>query len=49
MAANEYEGLDRGFEVEAEGSARVRDTKDRMEGCKAFLSPSFLLIGHDIP
>jgi len=37
MAAGEYEGLDKGLEVEAEGSARVRETKDRMEGFNAFL------------
>jgi enoyl-CoA hydratase/carnithine racemase len=37
MAAGDYEGLERGFEVEAEGSARVRDSKDRMEGFQAFL------------
>lgn len=37
MAAGAYEGLDKGLEVEAEGSARVRETKDRMEGFNAFL------------
>lgn len=37
MAAGEYEGLDRGLEVESEGSARVRESKDRMEGFQAFL------------
>ncbi len=37
MTAGEYEGLDKGIEVEAEGSARVRETKDRMEGFNAFL------------
>ena len=37
MAAGEYEGLDKGLEVEAEGSARVRESKDRMEGFNAFL------------
>jgi len=37
MAAGEYEGLDKGLKVEAEGSARVRETKDRMEGFNAFL------------
>lgn len=37
MAAGEYEGLDKGLEVEAEGSVRVRETKDRMEGFNAFL------------
>ena len=36
MAAGEYEGLDRGLDVEAEGGARVRETKDCMEGFKAF-------------
>jgi enoyl-CoA hydratase/carnithine racemase len=37
MAAGEYEGLDRGLEVESDGSAACRDTKDRDEGFKAFL------------
>jgi enoyl-CoA hydratase/carnithine racemase len=37
MAAGEYEGLERGLEAEAEGSGRVRETKDRMEGFQAFL------------
>jgi len=37
MSAGDYEGLERGLEVESEGSARVRDTKDRMEGFQAFL------------
>jgi len=37
MAAGEYEGLERGFEVEAEGSARVRDSNDCIEGFQAFL------------
>jgi len=37
MAAGEYEGLDKGLEVKAEGSARVRETKDPMEGFNAFL------------
>ncbi len=37
MAAGEYEGLERGLSVEAEGSLRVRDTKDRLEGFNAFL------------
>ena len=37
MAAGEYEGLDKGLDVEAEGSARVRETKDRIEGFNAFL------------
>jgi len=37
MATGEYEGLLKGLEAEAEGSIRVRDSKDRMEGFKAFL------------
>ena len=37
MSAGEYEGLQRGLQVEDEGSARVRETKDRVEGFKAFL------------
>jgi enoyl-CoA hydratase/carnithine racemase len=37
MSAGEYEGLERGLAVESEGSARVRDSKDRMEGFQAFL------------
>ena len=37
MAAGEYEGLDKGLHVEAQGSSRVRETKDRMEGFTAFL------------
>ena len=37
MSAGEYEGLQRGLQVEDEGSARVRETKDRIEGFKAFL------------
>jgi enoyl-CoA hydratase/carnithine racemase len=37
MAAGEYEGLDKGLDVEAEGSVRVRETKDRLEGFNAFL------------
>jgi enoyl-CoA hydratase/carnithine racemase len=37
MAAGEYEGLERGLEVESKGSARVRDSNDRMEGFQAFL------------
>ena len=31
MAAGEYEGLEKGLHVEAEGSVRVRETKDRIE------------------
>ncbi|MFC1535047.1 enoyl-CoA hydratase/isomerase family protein, partial [Thermodesulfobacteriota bacterium] len=37
MAAGMYEGLDSGLDVEAEGSAAMRSTKDREEGFKAFL------------
>ncbi len=37
MAAGNYEGLDKGLNVEAEGSTRVRETKDRVEGFTAFL------------
>jgi len=37
MSAGDYEGLERGLEVEADGSAAVRETKDREEGFKAFL------------
>lgn len=37
MTAGEYEGMDRGLEVESDGSAACRDTKDRNEGFKAFL------------
>ena len=37
MAAGQYEGLDEGLRVEAEGSARVRETEDRNEGFAAFL------------
>ena len=37
MAAGEYEGLEKGLHVEAEGSVRVRETKDRIEGFNAFL------------
>ncbi len=32
-----YEGIDAGLRAEAEGSAAVRETKDRMEGFQAFL------------
>ncbi len=37
ITAGEYEGLDRGLEVESDGSAACRHTKDRDEGFKAFL------------
>lgn len=37
MSAGIYEGFDRGLQVEAEGSAAVRDTEDRNEGFQAFL------------
>jgi enoyl-CoA hydratase/carnithine racemase len=37
MAAGIYEGMDEGLRVEAEGSAFVRGTKDRIEGFNAFL------------
>ena len=37
MSAGDYEGLERGLQVEEEGSFRVRETKDRLEGFKAFL------------
>jgi enoyl-CoA hydratase/carnithine racemase len=37
MAAGNYEGLYKGLHMEAEGSARVRDTQDRIEGFSAFL------------
>lgn len=37
MAAGAYEGLDAGLNAEAEGSAQVRETKDRIEGFNAFL------------
>jgi len=37
MSAGEYEGLERGLLVEEEGSARVRESKDRIEGFQAFL------------
>lgn len=37
ITAGECEGLDRGLEVEAEGSNTCRHTKDRNEGFKAFL------------
>jgi enoyl-CoA hydratase/carnithine racemase len=32
-----YEGLDAGLDVEAQGSATVRDSEDRKEGFAAFL------------
>ncbi|MFP4476906.1 MAG: enoyl-CoA hydratase-related protein [Desulfatibacillaceae bacterium] len=37
MSAGEYENMDRGLEVEGEGSARVRESEDRTEGFNAFL------------
>ena len=37
ITAGEYEGLDRGLEVESDGSAACRYSKDREEGFKAFL------------
>jgi enoyl-CoA hydratase/carnithine racemase len=37
MAAGLYEGLDAGLRVEEAGSVTVRDSKDRIEGFKAFL------------
>ncbi len=37
FTAGIYEGIDRGLEVEALGSATVRDSEDRNEGFKAFL------------
>ncbi|MBI5583390.1 MAG: enoyl-CoA hydratase/isomerase family protein [Deltaproteobacteria bacterium] len=37
MAAGAYEGIDAGLKAEADGSAAVRETKDKAEGFKAFL------------
>lgn len=37
MAAGAYEGLEQGLKAEAEGTAIVRSTKDRIEGFTAFL------------
>ena len=37
MAAGAYEGLDAGLEMEAKGSAALRETQDRAEGFRAFL------------
>ena len=37
MAAGAYEGLDAGLQVEADGSAALRETRDRAEGFRAFL------------
>ena len=37
MAAGAYEGIDAGLKAEADGSAAVRETKDRAEGFQAFL------------
>ena len=36
MSAGDYEGMERGLQVEDEGSARVRETKDSAEGFNAF-------------
>ncbi len=37
LAAGTYEGIDAGLKAEADGSAAVRETKDKAEGFKAFL------------
>ena len=37
MSTGDYEGLEKGLQMEAEGSLQVRETKDRLEGFKAFL------------
>jgi enoyl-CoA hydratase/carnithine racemase len=37
MAAGAYDGLEEGWRIEAEGSARVRETWDRLEGFNALL------------
>jgi enoyl-CoA hydratase/carnithine racemase len=37
MGAGIYEGIERGLEIEAQGSAAVRKTRDREEGFAAFL------------
>ena len=37
LAAGAYEGIDAGLQIEAEGSAALRETKDRAEGFQAFL------------
>ncbi len=37
MSANEYEGLENGWEVEGQGSQIVAKSKDAMEGFTAFL------------
>lgn len=37
FSAGLYEGLEKGLEIEARGSAIVRDTEDRNEGFKAFM------------
>lgn len=37
MAAGRYEGMAAGLQIEAEGSAVVRETEDRNEGFRAFL------------
>ncbi len=44
MSAGEYEGIDQGLKVEAEGSAIVSQSKDSVEGFTAFLekrAPNF--------
>ena len=37
MSAGEYEGFEKGLLVETEGTVRVRESKDCLEGFKAFL------------
>ncbi|MCU0580806.1 MAG: enoyl-CoA hydratase-related protein [Desulfobacterota bacterium] len=37
MAAGAYEGIDAGLKTEADGSAAVRETRDKAEGFQAFL------------
>ena len=37
MAAGAYEGIDAGLKAEADGSAAVRETRDKAEGFQAFL------------
>lgn len=37
MAAGTYEGIDAGLKAEADGSAAVRETRDKAEGFQAFL------------
>ena len=44
MSAGQYEGIDKGLEVEQEGSARVSGSRDSIEGFTAFLekrAPNF--------